>query len=165
MITKPFRVVLGISLLLTSGVLVLAQDSAAMGPPVIRSTGEEVVFVTKVQDFVAGSRYRLGIGCPGTSAPDASLELKMGNEVLGNPAVEFTQGYTSHWWGMDQLMAKGFQLKASELPEEGQALIFRMVVPKEIADKHEKIYIFVSRDYGNNTWYPEDGVELDQSYW
>jgi hypothetical protein len=165
MTIKPLCVVFGILLLLGPSVLLLAQDSAAMSPPVIRTTGDEVVFITQVQDLVPGNSYRLGIACAGSSALEATLELRIGDELFASPEVEFTQEYTSHWWGVDKLKTKGFELKASDLPDAGQVLTFRVAVPREIADKHEKLYIFVSRDYGNNTWYPEDGVELDQSYW
>jgi hypothetical protein len=66
---------------------------------------------------------------------------------------------------MNELKSRGVSLAASDLPSAGQQLTFRVKLSRAAADNFEKLYIFVSRDYGGSTWYLEDGVELDQSYW
>jgi hypothetical protein len=165
MLKKCLYVLVGTLLFLTPVGLLLAQDSATMSAPVVRTAEGQVIFTTHLQNFVAGSKYRVGIGGVGNSAPDATVEVELGEKPLSKSATDFTQGYTSHWWGMDQLKSRGIALTASELPESGQQLTFRVTLSREAANKFEKLYIFVSRDYGGDTWYLEDGVELDQSYW
>jgi hypothetical protein len=165
MASKFFSIIVGTLLFLTPAGLLMGQDSATMSAPVVRTAEGQVVFTTRLQDFVAGNKYRIGIGGVGASAPDAEIELELGETALGKSAADFTQGYTSHWWGMDELKSRGVTLAASDLPGKGKELTFRVKLAREAADNFEKLYIFVSRDYGGNTWYLEDGVELDQSYW
>lgn len=165
MASKFFSIVVGTLLFLTLAGPLMGQDSATMSAPVVRTAEGQVVFTTHLKDFVAGSKYRIGIGGVGNSAPDATIELEMGDQAISKSATDFTQGYTSHWWGMDELKSRGVALTGSDLPGKGQELIFRVKLAREAADNFEKLYIFVSRDYGGDTWYLEDGVELDQSYW
>jgi hypothetical protein len=162
---KFLIVVLGALLFLSPAGLLIAQDSATMSAPVVRTAEGQVEFTTRLQDFVPGSKYRIGIGGVGNNAPDATIEVKLGDTALSKSATDFTQGFTSHWWGMNELKSRGIALAASELPEQGQQLTFKVHLSREAADNFEKLYIFVSRDYGGSTWYLEDGVELDQSYW
>ena len=165
MLSKYLHFVLGALLFLTPTSLLLAQDSATMSAPVVRTAEGQVIFTTQVENFVAGSKYRVGIGGVGNSGPAASIELELGENALAKPETDFTQGYTSHWWGMDALKSRGVALAAGELPSKGQQLTVRVKVPRDNADAFDKLYIFVSRDYGGDTWYLEDGVELDKSYW
>jgi len=162
---KFLCVVVGTLLFLTPAGLLVAQGSATMSAPVVRTAEGQVVFTTHLQDFVSGNKYRIGIGGVGSSAPDATIELELGDTALSKSATDFTQGFTSHWWGVDELKSRGVSLEASDLPSPGQQLTFRVKLSREAADNFEKLYIFVSRDYGGSTWYLEDGVELDQSYW
>jgi hypothetical protein len=91
--------------------------------------------------------------------------VELGDTALSKSVTDFTQGYTSHWWGINELKSRGVSLSESDLPDQEQQLTFRVKLQREAADNFEKLYIFVSRDYGGDTWYLEDGVELDQSYW
>lgn len=165
MLNKCLCVIVGTLLFLTPTGLLLAQTSATMSAPVVRTAEGQVIFTTQLQNFVPGSKYRIGIGGVGNSAPDATIEVKLGETALSKATADFTQGYTSHWWGVDELKSRGIALSASDLPDSGQQLTFRVSIAREAADNFEKLYIFVSRDYGGDTWYLEDGVELDQSYW
>jgi len=165
MLCRFLYFVVGALLFLTPTGLLMAQDSATMSAPVVRTAEGQVIFTTQLQHFVPGNKYRIGIGGVGSSAPDATIELELGETALSKSATDFTQGYTSHWWGMNELKSRGVALADSDLPGEGQQLTFRVRLSREAADNFEKLYIFVSRDYGGSTWYLEDGVELDQSYW
>lgn len=143
----------------------VAQDSATMSAPIVRTAEGQVIFSTHLQDFASDKKYRIGIGGVGNSAPDATIELELGGEALAKSTTDFTQGYTSPWWGMSELKSRGVALAGSDLPGQGQNLTFRVKIPRKVADNYDKLYIFVSRDYGGDTWYLEDGVELDKSYW
>jgi hypothetical protein len=152
------------SVVLFLGAVLSAQDSAEMAAPVIRSAEGKVVFSSRFQSFATGSSYRIGVGGVDVT-PDAQLELLLDDEPLDFEPVSFQQGNTSHWWGMVELAAKGYILKPSDLPTEGQNLRMRITIPREIIDTYEKVYIFVSKDYGSDVWYLEDGIELEKSYW
>lgn len=165
MLNKFLNIVVGTLLFLTPAGLLFAQDSATMSAPVVRNADGQVVFTTRLQNFVPGSNYRVGIGGVGNSAPDATIEVEIGESALSKATTDFTQGYTSHWWGVDELKSRGVALKASDLPEQGKELTLRVKLMRDAADNFEKLYLFVSRDYGGDTWYLEDGVELDKSYW
>lgn len=165
MLNKFLYVAVGTLLFLTPVALIFAQDSATMSAPVVKNADGQVVFTTRLQNFVPGSEYRVGIGGVGNSAPDATIEVEIGDSGLSKPTTDFTQGFTSHWWGVDELKSRGVALGASDLPEKGKELTLRVKLMREAADNFEKLYLFVSRDYGGSTWYLEDGVELDQSYW
>ncbi len=165
MLNKFLYVVFGALLFLAPADLLLAQDSATMSAPVVRTAEGQVVFTTHVQNFVPGSKYRIGIGGVGDTAPDATIEVELDEKSLSKPVTDFTQGYTSHWWGMNELKSRGVALSGSDLPPPDKQITFRVTLAREVADNFEKLYIFVARDYGGGTWYLEDGVELDQSYW
>ncbi len=144
---------------------VLAQTSATMSAPIIRSAEGAVRFSVRFSNFVPNSRYRIGIGIRGDKTPDVTLELLENEAAVSKDPVNFVQKNTNHWWGIPQLSVRGFAFSASELAGEGREFVFRMSLPRESADKAGKLYIFVSRDYGAETWYLEDGSELDESNW
>jgi len=158
-------VAVGTLLFLAPAEMLVAQSGATMSAPVVQTAEGQVIFTSHLQDFSSGNKYRVGIGGVGATAPNATIELELGEKALSKSISDFTQGYTSHWWGMTELKSKGVMLADSDLPGQGTDLTFRVKVPRESADNYDKLYIFVSRDYGGNTWYLEDGVELDKSYW
>ena len=158
-------VAVGTLLFLAPTGMLVAQDGATMSAPVVRTAEGQVIFTTHVQDFSSGNKYRVGVGGVGNSAPNATIELELDGQTLSKPPTDFTQGYTSHWWGMSELKSRGVLFAASDLPSRGGDLTFRVKIPRKSADNFDKLYIFVSRDYGGATWYLEDGVELDKSYW
>lgn len=143
----------------------VCQDSASMTPPIVKTAEGQVVITSRFENFVAGSQYRLGIGIAGEAAPDAKVELLKSGTPVSKESSAFVQKNTSHWWGVEQLQAKGFSLSPADLPQKGQRLTFRITISREKADALKKLYIFVSRDYGSSTWYLEDGVELNEKYW
>ena len=51
------------------------------------------------------------------------------------------------------------------LPAAGDEGSLQITIPRASLENTEKIYIFVSKDYGSDTWYLEDGSELDKSFW
>ena len=162
---NPVFLVLGVTLVLAVMIPLLAQDSATTTAPIVKSSEAEVIISVRVKDFVPGKNYRLGLGAAGSAFPEGTYTLKKNDQPLSLAVADFTQKYTQDWWGVAQVAAKGFQLSASELPPAGTELLFSVAIPRDTASKFEKLFIFVSRDYGSGTWYLEDGSELDNSYW
>ncbi len=144
---------------------VLAQQGASMSAPIIRTAEGAIRFSVHFTNFAPDSRYRIGFGIRGDETPDVTLELQENETVVSKDPVDFVQKNTNHWWAIPQLSVRGYAFSASELVGEGKEFVLRMSVPREAAEKAGKIYIFVSRDYGGNTWYLEDGSELDESNW
>ncbi len=136
-----------------------------MSAPIIRSTPDGVVFTVRFQNFGEGRSYRVGFGSQGKSAPEVTVELLKEEEPLSLTPIDFAQGNTSGWWGVDQVVSKGYALGPDGLPGEEEALTFRVTVPRESADRFEKLYLFVSRNYGGERWYMEDGSEIDKTDW
>jgi hypothetical protein len=114
---------------------------------------------------VQGNRYRIGFGIPGEVTPEVTLELLENEAAVSKEPVDFVQNNTDHWWAIPQLSARGFAFSASELEGEGREFVLRISVPRELAENAGKIFVFVSRDYGANTWYLEDGSQIDESNW
>jgi len=144
---------------------VLAQESATMTAPIIRSAEGAVRLSVRFSNFVQGSRYRIAFGIPGEVTPEVTLELLENEAAVSKDPVDFVQKNTNHWWAIPQLAARGFAFSASEIGTEGKEFVMRVSVPRELAEKAGKIFVFVSRDYGGDTWYLEDGSELDESNW
>ncbi|UCF38327.1 MAG: hypothetical protein JSU96_05605 [Acidobacteriota bacterium] len=144
---------------------VAAQDNAVTSAPMVKSMDGNVVFSIRVSSFVPGKNYRLGFGAAGDTAPVGTLKLTQDGKDVAAEALDFKQGYTSNWWGVEQVASKGFQLKAADLPPAGTELLFEVSLPQEAADQFNKLFIFVARDYGSNTWYLEDGSVLEDTYW
>jgi hypothetical protein len=142
---------------------IFAQAGASMTAPVVRNMEGQVVVTTRVTGFSSGGKYRIGIGCVGANAPKANVEaLKNGDQPLSLEAKNWVQSNTKDWWQVEPVQSIGIYIGPSDIPEE---VLFRISIAKEDADQHEKMYIFVSKDYGSDTWYLEDGVELEKKYW
>jgi len=141
---------------------VLAQ-SATMTAPVIRNKQGQVIITTRISSFASGGKYRIGIGCAAEQAPPAKVEVFAGKDnPLPLQAKTWTQKNTKDWWQVEPVQTIGFFLDPSSLPDE---VLLRITIAKTDADKYDKMYIFVSKDYGGDTWYLEDGVELEKNYW
>jgi hypothetical protein len=154
---------LGIAVILCSWMLVQAQERVSMSAPIIRSTGEDLVFTVRFESFADGRAYRLAVAAAGAKAPDVVLELLKGEEPMQLKPAEFLQENTKGWWGVDSIHARGYTLGPAGLPDE--IVTFKVTITRDAADQHDKLYLFVSRDYGSGRWYLEDGTELAQSDW
>ena len=42
------------------------------------------------------------MGVAGDTAPDADMTFTVGGETVGEVS-EFTQGFTAHWWNVEQI--------------------------------------------------------------
>ncbi len=149
------------ALILGLGLVILAQDTASMTAPVIRTTADEIQFSVDCGDFEAGGDYRLGFGAV-DSVEGAQLELLEDGSTVEAEPVSFDQQHTQTWWGMPQLKMTGFLLNSAAA---GQTLKLRVKVSRSVADSLPAIYLGVSRDYGGGLWYLEDGVEIKKDLW
>jgi hypothetical protein len=141
----------------------LGQGRVAMSSPIIRSKEKSLFLVVSFSDFQPGSSYQLGIGSNGVDLTSAKIELTLGSQLSSSPLVSFEQGNTQGWWGTNSIQVRGYQLGTSVGP--GQKITMSVQIPIELADQAKKLYLFVSRDYGENLWYLEDGIELTDQYW
>lgn len=139
-------------------------QGVTMGSPVVRIVESEVMINVRVESFNAGDNYRIGVGVAGETALPAEMTFTKGGNPVGE-VTEFTQGFTAHWWNVDQIICKGINLSGDMLPGEGEEGSLQITIPRASLENMEKIYIFVAKDYGSETWYLEDGSELDKSFW
>ena len=158
------HVVPGFTVLALVATWAAAQERASMSAPVIRSTAEELIISARFEDFVADRSYRIGFGAV-DKAPEMTLELMLGDEPVSLEAQDFVQGNTSAWWRVEHVNARGYFLKGEDLPEEGGALVLRVRLNRSEAEKYDRLFIFVARDYGNDRWYLEDGTVIEKSDW
>lgn len=155
-----------------SGLLILvlvvsslfAFQRAAMEPPVVRGTEDQVAMTARFSGFVADGEYRLGFGVDGTYPSAAKIELTRDGEPVSWEFSDFSQGFTSSWWGVDKLTSKGVVLSGDQVPREGQNVTMRVSLPRDAADSLGKLYVFIAKKYGPN-WYLEDGAELTREHW
>ena len=142
---------------------VLGQG-VTMSSPVVRIVEGSVMISLRMETFNAGDKYRIGVGVAGETALPVEMTFTKGADSFGE-TTEFTQGFTAHWWNVDQIICTGLELSGDMLPAEGGEGAVQIAIPRSSLENKEKIYIFVSKDYGSETWYLEDGSELDKSFW
>jgi len=155
-----------VALVFSFCLLLPAQDRATMSPPVIRAMPEgNVSFSAQFSDFAPTGEYRVGFGPATGKLAGAKLEVLKDGEAITVPSAAFDQGYASNWWNISKVALQGFQVTGSNLPPKSGKLTLRVTVPKTELDKVKKVYMLVSRKYGEDVWYIEDGTEMDESYW
>jgi hypothetical protein len=155
-----------VALVLSFCMLLPAQDRATMSPPVIRAMPEgNVSFSAQFSDLSPNGEYRVGFGTATGKLGGMKLEILKDGTALSVPVASFDQGYASNWWNISKVALQGFQLSGNSLPPKSGKLTLRVTVPKVELDKVKKVYMLVSRKYGEDVWYIEDGTEMDESYW
>ena len=142
----------------------VSAQGVTMGSPVVRIVEGNVMISVRAESFNAGDKYRIGVGVEGETPLAAEMTFTKGAETIGEVS-EFTQGFTAHWWNVEQIICKGIELSGDMLPGSGEEGSLQISIPRGELEGKEKIYIFVSKDYGSSTWYLEDGSELDKSFW
>jgi len=148
---------------LASPGLLFSAQRASMDAPVVRGAPDEVIVSARFTQFVSGSEYRVGVGASGDLA-GLTMTLDQEGTVVSADITSFDQPQS--WWSdAGQLKAKGFLLQDSELPPTGEALSLKVTVPRASADAAGAFFIFVAKRYGPNTWYLEDGSEINDTHW
>ena len=138
---------------------------AVMSAPVLRPSPEEIRFTALFSDFQAGEDYRIGVGTVGEKIQNVRIELIKNDAVLSNPIETFEQGFASSWFEVEKISVWGYVLSAAELPAKGESLLLRVVVPREEADRLQRMFVILARKYGPTRWYIEDGSELNNTQW
>ena len=142
----------------------VSAQGVTMGSPVVRIVEGNVMISVRVDQFNADDKYRIRVGVAGDTPLPLEMTLTKGADTI-TEITEFTQGFTAHWWNVDQIACKGLELSGDMLPAAGQEGSLQIKIEKSELENTERIYIFVSKDYGSDTWYLEDGSELDKSFW
>lgn len=136
-----------------------------MSAPILRTSEGKVIISVHIKDFAPGKDYRIAVASSIDSKIEATVELTLNDTPLSVTATKFKQKNPGQWWGVSQFNATGFELKAAQLPPAGQDLVLKAEVDHDEATAVGKLYVFVARDYGSDTWYLEDGSEIDKSVW
>lgn len=141
-----------------------AQNRAVMEPPIIKGTTDEVSFSARFSMLNPEKVYHIAVGTGGGSLDGATIALESGGNPVDLKLMDFTQKYTASWWGVPEVEARGFLIEGASIPSEGE-LTLKFSISRAKADSLKKIYVFVAKQYGPNTWYLEDGTELSDEYW
>ncbi len=134
------------------------QDRAVMTAPMVRSVEGVVTVVTQFSGFQADRTYRIGIGVESPPPPNMEIQLHRDGRSIGQ-MTEFQQAYVSHWWNVDQVAARGFVLRGSDLA--GGELTLEIKIQKDELSRSGNLYLFISRDYGLDRFYLEDGSTIN----
>ncbi len=154
------KAVLRITVVLTA--LTVSLLAAEMSVPILKTTPELISVTTSFSAFEPGAEFRIGVGASG---PMDNLEITLKEEGDDVPLgiVDFKQGYMSSWFEVDEVEAKGYTLGSKFSGD--RRVTMKVTFPRPVADRLGKFYVFVSKKYGPNIWYLEDGSEIDKSNW
>ncbi len=138
-----------------------------MDVPVIKPDKDVVVVSARFSNLIPGSRYRLGLGAAAGDMSPVKFELirESGGEskVVEMPITAFKQAH--NWWGLKEIVSRGCELDGALLSGADSRIVMRVSFTREFGDNAEKLYVFVAKNYGQNTWYIEDGAEMTKKYW
>jgi hypothetical protein len=155
-----------VTLVLGFSLFLFAQDRASMSAPVIRAMPEgNVSFSAQFSDLASTGEYRLGFGPATGKLNGAKIEVLKNGTPINSQISDFEQGYCSNWWNINKVSLQGVSLSGGTIPNKDEKLTLRVTVPKAELEKVKKVYMLVSRKYGTDVWYIEDGVEMNESYW
>ena len=152
--------IIGSGLLLVLTPASFAAERASMEAPVIRASEDSITVSARFSNLSTDGVYRIAAGVASGDLESAQLELKKEGDVLDLEVIEYTQGYTSSWWDVSEIAARGYQLEGAGIPDDGSSLYLKVTLPLGDADRTGKFYIFVAKQYGPTTWYLEDGSEI-----
>ncbi|HSR51848.1 MAG TPA: hypothetical protein VLV83_13545 [Acidobacteriota bacterium] len=152
-------------ILLAAAALVLAAAGRAeMAAPILKTSTEEIVVTASFTSFDPESNYRIGVGSPAKTINDYQMTLEQSEKPLPVRESTFTQGYLSAWFGLEEIPAKGFVFSGSDLTPDVRVQL-QITMPRAEADRLNRFFIFVAKDYGSDTWYLEDGSEIRKENW
>ena len=150
-------------MLLIAAVPLLAR--AEMSTPILRTSPGEISLTTSFSGFESGSEYRIGIGVVGQTARNLQLNLLKNNNQISRSVEAFHQGYTSTWFNVESVQLQGYRVAGADLPASDGRLTLKITLPREEADRLGKFFIIVAKNYGADTWYLEDGSEVNKTHW
>lgn len=141
-----------------------AQNRAVMESPIIKGGADTISFVARFSQLNPEKVYRIGVGTSSGPLRGATFELESDAGAVRGEVVDFVQGYTSSWWDVPEVNARGYVLEGAAVASSA-GLMLRFSIPRTEADKLKKLYVFVAKKYGPDRWYVEDGSELSDEYW
>ncbi len=143
----------------------LGQGRVSMTAPVLKAETEQISFTTRFSDFVAGSDYRLGVGTTGDKIEGAEFELSKDNAPLSTELISFTQGFASAYFEVEEISVQGFSFPSTDLPGAGEEVAMKVTIPRAEAERLERIFIVVTKQFGPDRWYIMDGGEINSTHW
>ena len=143
----------------------LGQGRASLTSPVLKTEPDQIIFTTRFADFLDGNDYRIGVGAVGEVLDGAQFELSQGGSPLSKELFSFRQGFASAYFSVDEIQVQGFFFPSSELPPGEERLTLKVTVPRSAAEKAQRIFIIVTKQFGPDTWYIMDGAEINNSHW
>ena len=141
------------------------QSRATLSAPVLKTEPDAITFTTRFSSFVDGNDYRIGVGTTGEELSGAQFELSQGDSALSKELFGFRQGFATAYFNVDEIQVQGFFFPSSELPTGDQELTLKVTVPRSEAEKAERLFIIVTKQFGPDTWYIMDGAEINNSHW
>lgn len=143
----------------------LVVGQAVMSSPTVRANEEGVQITARFSNFSKESSYRIGVGTTGAQLENAKIELLKGETPLSNNLVNFKQGYTQSWFEVDEILVRGVVFTPDGDPAPSEAVLIRVTLPKEEADRQKRLFLILSKSYGPDVWYIQEGAELNESVW
>ncbi len=143
----------------------LGQGRASLTAPVLKSEPDVISFTTRFSDFVDGNDYRIGVGTTGEELPGAKFELSQGDAPLPKELFSFRQGTAAAYFEVENIQVQGFFFPSSELPSGDQQIALKVTIPRSEAEKAQRLFIIVTKQFGPDTWYIMDGAEINNSHW
>lgn len=153
------------TLILLAVVPLWAAGRVAMSTPILKSSPDEITVTTSFSAFDPASEYRIGIGTAGNSMEKGQIDLLKEDQPVSKSLQTFKQGYTSSWFQVDSLEVQGFFLAGQDLPGNQQRVTLKVTLPRQEAERLHRFFIVIAKKYGPDTWYLEDGTEVNETHW
>ncbi|HSR66875.1 MAG TPA: hypothetical protein VLU25_02945 [Acidobacteriota bacterium] len=141
-----------------------AAGRAEMAAPILKTSTEEIVLTASFTSFDPGADYRIGVGAPARTINDYQMVLEQADKPMPVRETNFVQGYLSAWFGLEEVPAKGFVFKGSDVNPDVRVQL-QITLPRAEADRLQRFFVFVAKSYGPDTWYLEDGSEIRKENW
>jgi hypothetical protein len=142
----------------------LGQGRATLTSPVLKAETDTITFTTRFSSFVDGNDYRIGVGTTGEELVGAQFELSQGGSALSKELFSFRQGFATAYFNVDEIQVQGYFFPSAELPAGDEQLTLKVILPRSEAEKAERLFIIVTKQFGPDTWYIMDGAEINNSH-
>lgn len=143
----------------------LGLGRAIMGTPILKTAPDEITLSASFGEMEPNAEYRMGVGAPGKTFNDLRLTVEKDGAAITKQQTSFEQGYMSAWFDVDSVQAQGYMFVGTEAGGGDGKVTLRVQLSREEADRIGKFFIFIAKKYGPDTWYLEDGTEIDKSLW
>jgi hypothetical protein len=142
----------------------LGQGRATLTSPVLKTETDTITFTTRFSSFIDGNDYRIGVGAIGEELAGAQFELSRGGSALSKELFSFRQGFAAAYFNVDEIQIQGYFFPSAELPAGDEELTLKVTLPRSEAEKAERIFIIITKQFGPDTWYIMDGAEINNTH-